>query len=144
MAITEESRQDLFQLFETTYGREGALLIMDFLPPVGWADVATKHDLEMQTELLTRDMKSVRQEAASGIGSLRQELERTAEVLGRDIEGAKHELRAEIAQLEVRLLTAFGSFRDEVHAERRAMSRAVILALVVALISMVVSTVGLG
>ncbi|MEZ5179012.1 MAG: hypothetical protein R2746_12285 [Acidimicrobiales bacterium] len=31
MAITEESRQDLFQLFETTYGREGALLIMDFL-----------------------------------------------------------------------------------------------------------------
>ena len=42
------------------------------------------------------------------------------------------------------LLTAFGAFRDEVHAERRAMSRAVILALVVALISMVVSTNGLG
>ena len=108
MAITEESRQDLFQLFETTYGREGALLIMDFLPPVGWADVATKHDLDTQTTLIS------------------------------------HQLRAEIAQLEVRLLTAIGSFRDEVHAERRAMSRAVILALVVALISMVVSTVGLG
>ena len=80
MAITEESRQDLFQLFESTYGREGALLIMEYLPPVGWADVATKRDLDAQTALLSRD-----------------------------IEGAKQELRAEISGLEVRMLNAFGS-----------------------------------
>ncbi len=133
MAITEESRQDLFQLFESIHGREGALLIMEFLPPVGWGDVATKQDLDTQTELLSRDIAAVRQESVA-----------MGERLSRDIEGAKHELRAEIAGLEVRMLTAFGAFRDEVHAERRAMSRAVILALVVALISMVVSTTGLG
>ncbi len=152
MAITEESRQDLFQLFESTYGREGALLIMEYLPPVGWADVATKRDLDAQTELLSRDIAAVRQDLSQDIAAVRQDLSQdiaaVRQDLSQDIAAVRQDMvamgerlrtsreRSRAAGgdrgLEVRMFTAW--LRDEVHAERRA-SRAVILAVVVALIS---------
>ena len=30
--------------------------MMEHLPPVGWADVATEHDLDAQTVLVRRDL----------------------------------------------------------------------------------------
>ena len=50
MAVTEESRYRLFKQLEDTLGAEHANTLMEHLPPVGWADVATKADLE-QLEL---------------------------------------------------------------------------------------------
>ena len=46
MAVTEESRYQLFQRFEELLGREGVSTLMELLPPVGWADVATKRDFD--------------------------------------------------------------------------------------------------
>jgi hypothetical protein len=46
VAVTEESRYQLFQRFEEMLGREGVSTLMELLPPVGWADVATKRDLD--------------------------------------------------------------------------------------------------
>jgi len=46
VAITEKQRHDLFSKFEETLGPEHAATMMELLPPVGWADVATKRDLE--------------------------------------------------------------------------------------------------
>ena len=48
MAITEQNRHQLYQRLEEVLGREQAATLMEHLPPVGWADVATKRDLEMQ------------------------------------------------------------------------------------------------
>ncbi len=36
----------MFQRFEEMLGREGVSTLMELLPPVGWADVATKRDLD--------------------------------------------------------------------------------------------------
>ena len=47
MAITEESRHQLFQRLESVLGLEQATTLMEHPPPVGWADVATKRDLDM-------------------------------------------------------------------------------------------------
>jgi hypothetical protein len=46
VAITEESRYQLFQRLEEMLGREGVSTLMELLPPVGWADVATKRDVD--------------------------------------------------------------------------------------------------
>jgi hypothetical protein len=46
MAITEEERHELFEGLRSTLGPERAATLMAHLPPVGWADVATKQDLE--------------------------------------------------------------------------------------------------
>jgi len=46
MAIDERSRHDLFVRLESVLGPDEAATLMEHLPPVGWADVATKHDLD--------------------------------------------------------------------------------------------------
>lgn len=45
MAITEQSRHDLYVRLEAALGTTEATTLMEHLPPVGWADVATKADL---------------------------------------------------------------------------------------------------
>jgi hypothetical protein len=46
MAITEESRHKLYKALEDSIGVQNASTLMEHLPPVGWADVATKRDLD--------------------------------------------------------------------------------------------------
>lgn len=46
MAIIEETRHRMYQKLEELMGSEEATVLMEHLPPVGWADVATKRDLE--------------------------------------------------------------------------------------------------
>lgn len=56
MAITDESRFQLHERLQAVLGREEATTLMEHLPPVGWADVATKHDLDQQSILTKRDL----------------------------------------------------------------------------------------
>ena len=45
MAISEEGRHRLYRRLEEVLGAAEATTLMSHLPPVGWADVATKQDL---------------------------------------------------------------------------------------------------
>lgn len=45
MAIDERARHELYQRLEQALGEEATTTLMSYLPPVGWADVATKSDL---------------------------------------------------------------------------------------------------
>lgn len=54
MAIDERSRHRMYERLQEVLGEEEATL-MEHLPPVGWADVATKRDLDgLQNALLAR------------------------------------------------------------------------------------------
>jgi hypothetical protein len=46
MAINEASRHALHGRLDEVLGPDNANTLMEHLPPVGWADVATKHDLQ--------------------------------------------------------------------------------------------------
>jgi len=47
MAIDEQRlRRSLHDRLEASLGADEAALLMDYLPPVGWADIATKRDLD--------------------------------------------------------------------------------------------------
>ena len=52
MAVTERQRHDLLVAVEGVLGEDHAETLMNLLPPVGWADVATKHDLDQQRIVL--------------------------------------------------------------------------------------------
>ena len=45
MAVDERSRHELYRRLEAVLGPDAATTLIEHLPPVGWADVATKHDL---------------------------------------------------------------------------------------------------
>ncbi len=47
MAIDERRRHEMYLKLEEVLGAEPASTLMSHLPPVGWADVATKQDLEI-------------------------------------------------------------------------------------------------
>ena len=54
MALDERARHELFLRLEQALGPESAETLMEMLPPVGWADVATKRDLDaLRDQLLT-------------------------------------------------------------------------------------------
>jgi hypothetical protein len=46
MVLDERSRHQLYLLLEEVLGPEAATTLMELLPPVGWADVALKRDLD--------------------------------------------------------------------------------------------------
>ena len=46
--------------------------MMEHLPPVGWADVSTKHDVEREVALLREEMRA-------GVADLRAEIARSAQ-----------------------------------------------------------------
>jgi len=75
VTITEQTRHDLLTACEHTLGKEAAMTLAELLPPVGWADVATKHDLhELERRLDLRfDAMDLRFEAMAGNTDLRFE-----------------------------------------------------------------------
>lgn len=46
MAVDERSRHELYEQARRTWSDQAAEALMELLPPVGWADVATKRDLD--------------------------------------------------------------------------------------------------
>jgi hypothetical protein len=50
MALDERARHELFLRLQQVLGAEQADTLMEMLPPVGWADVATKRDLDALEE----------------------------------------------------------------------------------------------
>jgi hypothetical protein len=50
MPLDERARHELFLRLEAVLGPESAETLMELMPPVGWADVATKRDLDLRLE----------------------------------------------------------------------------------------------
>jgi hypothetical protein len=46
MAVDERRRHQLFRKLEEVLGQDHASTLMDYLPPMGWADVARRSDIE--------------------------------------------------------------------------------------------------
>src|SRR5438477_10572114 len=59
MTISEESRHRLYLRLEEVLGPDEATVLMEHLPPVGWADVATKRDIEGLAVATKRDIEGL-------------------------------------------------------------------------------------
>jgi hypothetical protein len=77
MSTAEQERHDLHGKLEAVLGRDEAATIMSYLPPVGWADVATKHDLgrlEDRFDRLEGRFDRLEDRMARELGTLRTEI----------------------------------------------------------------------
>ena len=71
MSVDERARHELHARLDELLGPEPAGTLMSYLPPVGWADVATKRDLEVLADSLEHRMESL---IYREVGSLRGEI----------------------------------------------------------------------
>jgi len=94
MAIDERSRHDLYVKLEQTLGVAEASTLMEHLPPVGWADVATRRDLDVFATELRAEMSELRAELRGGMSELRGDM---SELRG-DIVGIRGEFGLELAK----------------------------------------------
>ncbi len=70
MAMTEKSRHTLYGQAIGALGEEAATTLMEYLPPVGWADVATKTYVDDRVNSAVRELKEfVRAEIAIQTGA---------------------------------------------------------------------------
>jgi hypothetical protein len=46
VTVTEARRFELHRELQNTLGADVAHTLMEYLPPIGWADVARRHDVE--------------------------------------------------------------------------------------------------
>jgi len=106
MSITEASRFQLRTAMGQILSEEAADTLMELLPPVGWADVATKTDLHY----LNGDIKNLRNELKSDIDSLRNELKS-------DIDSLRNELKSDIDSLRNELKGDIQSLRNELKGD---------------------------
>jgi hypothetical protein len=106
MAIDERSRYQLFQKLEATLGLEEATTLMDSLPPTGWADVATKTDIDHLRALTKADIDQLRALTKADIDQLRA-------LTKADIDEFRHDFGRDLAALELRMER---SVRDNVRS----------------------------
>jgi hypothetical protein len=77
MSTDERARHELHGRLADVLGDDEAATLMGYLPPVGWADVATKHDLDvvrrdvadLRTDILDirTDIRELRTDAAAHV-----------------------------------------------------------------------------
>jgi hypothetical protein len=102
-------------------GEERAATMMNLVPPVGWADVATKHDLDELDSRLT-----------SRIDALESKIDARFETFESKIDGLEHRFDAKFDAVRSELMRTLGSW---LFASQAA---------VIAAISVVIALIALG
>jgi hypothetical protein len=124
MPVDERARHRLFGRLEEILGSEEATILMEHLPPVGWADVATKRDLDALAEVNQAEHQSLAE-------TFRRDHQLLAETFRRE-----HQALAEHVRLEHELLRqSMETMEQRILATTRAEARTLLFALVSSVIS---------
>ncbi|MEZ5350247.1 MAG: hypothetical protein R2714_13760 [Microthrixaceae bacterium] len=87
MSITSGERHDLHTRLAEILGEDHANTLMEHLPPVGWADVATKRDLDNVEVALSGDIANLGTQLRSELAAQGSELRGEIATLGTELRG---------------------------------------------------------
>jgi hypothetical protein len=116
MVLDERSRHQLYLRLEEALGPDAATTLMEHLPPVGWADVATKRDLD-----------ALEQRVDLRFAALDERLDHRFEAIDHRFETLEERIDLRCEALENKLLAAF---RGELQTALTTQSRHLTIALV--------------
>jgi hypothetical protein len=107
MSVDERSRLQLAEALKRALGDDEGITLMELLPPVGWADVATKHDLLMLEGRVDARSESFEERMNARFESLEQRMDARFESLEQrmdarfEITDARMEARIERSSRQV-------------------------------------------
>jgi hypothetical protein len=138
MSITDRQRLKLLRTLETVIGPEDASTLMDHLPPVTWANVATVDHVstigDQTTKTLRSEMQVLSTQLRSEMNELRVELRSDMTVLSNQLRNEMNrlgiELRSEMNQLGTELRSEIDQHGSRLEATIERGFRRQILALV--------------
>ena len=108
MTTTEAERLRLLQRLEEVLGPDEATTLMDHLPPLGWSDVATKHDLDANRVLTKSDLDLGLNEFRLEFGEFRAEMHQ-------EFAEFRVEMRGEMADFKAEMRSEMAALRVEMH-----------------------------
>jgi hypothetical protein len=94
MAVDERARHELHRKLDEILGPQEAATLMAHLPPVGWADVATKHDIMV----LKRDIDQLREYMNVKFESLEESMNLRFQAMEDRFDGKLDSLRGDLVQ----------------------------------------------
>jgi len=138
MSITDRQRLKLLRTLETVIGPEDASTLMDHLPPVTWANVATVDHVsaigDQTTKTLRSEMQVLSTQLRSEMSELRVELRSDMTVLSNQLRNEMNqlgtELRGEMNQFGIQLRSEIDQHGSRLEATIERGFRRQILALV--------------
>ncbi len=78
MSISEAERHEIYELIRAATSDRVANNVMSMLPPVGWADVATKSELDSLRTEMRSEFSAVRADIRAMESNLRTEMHKSA------------------------------------------------------------------
>jgi len=98
VSVSERRRLDLYERLGETLGREHAEVLMEYLPPVGWGDVARRHDVDALRLEMEAGLAGVRGEVAELRGDVRAEISALRGDLNSGLAGVRQELHEQFSR----------------------------------------------
>lgn len=158
MVVDERSRQHLYRQLENVLGPEAATTLIEYLPPVGWADVATRHDLgglEERMELRFAGVENGFAASRKDLAGLEERMDQRFSAVDHSISAAAsdlratldHELRLVSTSLERELRSQSNTFSQELRSQSNAFShelRSMVTTTVFGLVSVVLTMAALA
>jgi len=125
MSITDRQRLKLLRTLETVIGPEDASTLMDHLPPVTWANVATVDHVsaigDQTTKTLRSEMQVLSTQLRSEMSELRVELRSDMTVLSNQLRNEMNqlgtELRSEMNEFGIQLRNEMNQLGTELRSE---------------------------
>ncbi|HEX6207641.1 MAG TPA: hypothetical protein VF058_04695 [Actinomycetota bacterium] len=106
--MDERARKRLHDALERLLGSDEAATMMEHLPPVGWADVATRRDVEQLRVATKRDLQELRVGTKRDLQELRVATTRDFQELRvattRDLDALRLEVQAQMERLARRVV----------------------------------------
>ncbi len=138
MAVNERDRYRLFEAVQQQLGVDVADTLMQLLPPVGWADVALKRDLDQMELLLRSDLDRTRTELSA---ALKLEVSGLRAEMHREFGAVRAEMHREFGAVRAEM----GGLRAEMHQELGRVSQRIgeqTRTLVLTMMTMQLATIG--
>ena len=119
-SLTDEQRYDLHQTLAEKLGRKDAAVLMEHLPPVGWADVATKQDLDAQTALLAAELRG---DMISMEARIRSDMTSMETGIRSDMTSMETGIRGDMTSMEARIRSDMTSMERRFWLETRRLDQ---------------------